>query len=743
MVSNDNASQPTLDFGNAESAEPSAETLSGTVESVIFASDDGRYSVFRLQSTKNASRATVTMNSPPPLIGQQVTVTGNRIIHPRFGEQFKATGIVTTAPTDTAGIERFLASGVISGVGAAMAHRLVKEFGEKTLEVIEKKPKMLERVAGIGAKTAQKIAASYRQQSELSDIMLWLETHGVSGTYASRIFKEYGSFSMDVLQNHPYRLVRDVNGIGFATADTLAKGDGIADDAPERIAAGLSHILSGIGALGHCCVPDEMLVDKTADFLRVDRQKIWDVCRELTEAEQLVAEEANGATFLYPPYLYRAEKNVAERLKALANNADEIDLGDWDTALSRWEKNSTLTLAEKQRQAIATILREGIVILTGGPGTGKTTVLKAAVDILSGANFVVLQGAPTGRAAKRMAEATGHKAQTLHRMLEADGNPDAAQPIFGRNLDNPLEADVIILDEMSMTDIVLMSKFLDAVPLGCRLVLVGDANQLPSVGAGSVLADLLRAKKFPAVALTEIFRQDEESSIAVAAHAINCGRLPKFNERDFSFEEIGDGKDVAAAIVRLCAEVLPAQNLSPLNDVQVLSPMHKTECGVTRLNVLLQRALNPPSGDKPEIVCGGQLFRCGDKVMQLKNNYQKNVFNGDIGFVEEVGGNYVNVRFSEETAARYEKNDFAELTLAYAISVHKSQGSEYPVVVMPMVRAHYIMLQRNLLYTAVTRAKKRVVILGDKAALNTAVANDRQRKRYTLLTERLTESLVQ
>ena len=730
--------QMTLDFA------PSEETISGTVRSLVFVSDDERYCVFKLQAAKSRSTQTVTMNAPPPLIGQQVTLTGARVIHPRFGEQFKAVSIVTSAPTDVAGIERFLASGVIDGVGAAMARRLVAEFGDKTLEVIEQTPKMLERVAGIGQKTAQKIAESYRRQSELKDIMLWLETHGISGTYAAKIFKEYDSFATDILKNHPYRLARDIDGIGFTIADTLARSMGLSADSVERIAAGLEHELSGIAQFGHCCVPDEVLVDKTAEFLHVDKNAVWDVCRDMLQSEQLIAEESNGMTLLYPPYLYRAEKNAARRLLDLQKYADELDFDDAAEAVRNWEKNSRLALADKQRQAVEQILRQGIFILTGGPGTGKTTVLKAAIDILQQAHLAILQGAPTGRAAKRLAEATGRSALTLHRMLEAEGNPTGARPIFGRDADNPLDADVIILDEMSMTDIALMDSFLAAVPDGCRLVLVGDANQLPSVGAGSVLADILRSKKFPAVALTEVFRQGEQSTIALNAQAINHGRLPKFNDHDFVLKEFAEQKAVADAIVKLCGHTLPAAGCSPFTDVQVLSPMHRTDCGVSRLNNLLQQALNPPGDNKAEITfgTGGQLFRQGDKVMQTKNNYEKSVFNGDIGFIEQVGDNYAVVRYAEDLVVRYEKNELAGLTLAYAMSVHKSQGSEYPVVILSLVRAHYIMLQRNLLYTAVTRAKKAVIIVGDKAALNTAVMNDRQRKRYTLLAERLNESLA-
>ena len=731
---------------------PGVETgqeLEGVVDSIIFSSEDGRFSVFRLQPNRQHGRVSVTVASPPPLVGQQIFLKGNWMVHPRFGEQFKAISMRVSAPTSVEGIERFLGSGAIDGLGPAMARRLVQHFGEETLDIIEKQPGRLTEVSGIGKKTAEKVAASYRSQSELREIMVWLESHGISGTFAGRIFKKYSSFAIDVLEHKPYQLVRDVEGIGFATADAIAASIGTEKDSVPRIEAGIDYALAQIATAGHCCIPEKPLVDRAAKLLAVDAEIIWPVLRAQLAANRLAMENVGGETLIYPPYLYRAEQYVAEKLLLLQEAAHPVAIGAPEQRVREWEQEHRAHLADLQREAVAAVLEHGIFVLTGGPGTGKTTVVRAMCELLQEQGLEVLLGAPTGRAAKRLAESTGHRAMTVHRMLQAQQR-DMADDFgdggseFARDAEEQLEADAIILDEVSMMDIVLMKHFLEAVPDGCHVILVGDVDQLPAVGPGSVLKDILRSRVIPSVRLTEIFRQDGESTIVLNAHAINAGRLPVcVPHGDFLFYEMDDAAQTAGKIIELCTQLLPAEGFSAVRDVQVLSPMHRQECGVENLNRRLQAALNPKSPAKAEFANSTQTFRLGDKVMQLRNNYGKHVFNGDIGFITELEEDHITVNFSEEQAVEYEKSELMELQLAYAMSVHKSQGSEYPVVILPLTRGHYIMLQRNLLYTAVTRAKKRVILLGSKAALHTAVANDRTRRRYTLLAERLAHRLVE
>ena len=715
------------------------ETLEGTAQSVVFAAPEGGFTVFRLRPSGRRGLVTVTANAPAPLVGQEIALSGEWVQHPRFGEQFKAATLRVSAPTSLSGIERFLASGAIAGVGEAMAHRLVQKFGKETLEIIEKKPSRLTEVAGVGKKTAAKIHASYMEKEELREIMLWLEMHGVSGAYAARIFETYSSFAIEVMEKHPYRLARDVAGIGFLTADAIAKSAGIAEDSKERIEAGLGHALLTVSQQGHCCIPAPALTERAAKLLGTPTEEVREVLKEALAAERLAFEEVGAETLIYPPWLYRAEKRTAQMLFFLQQKAAVLPAEKAAAIVADWERAAGITLAAEQQQAVAAVLDHAVFVLTGGPGTGKTTVVRGMIAVLESQGLSVLLGAPTGRAAKRLAEATGRKAETVHRLLGAQGGMEAdGSPVFEKDADDPLDADAIILDEVSMMDIVLMEHFLEAVPEGARVILVGDVDQLPAVGPGSVLKDILRSGAVPSVRLKEVFRQSGEGTIVLNAHAINRGRMPQFAVGgDFEFLEMPDEETAARRIVALCREELPREGFSALEAVQVLSPMHRTPCGVDNLNRLLQAALNPPAPEKAEFRNSTLTLRVGDKVMQTKNDYTKGVFNGDIGFIREVSADGVKVRYSDELTADYEPNELMMLTLAYAMSVHKSQGSEYPVIVLPLVAAHHIMLQRNLLYTAVTRAKKKVVLLGSKAAVFTAVSNDKTRRRYTLLAERL------
>lgn len=720
------------------------EKICGTVDTIIFASQDNRFTVLKLSPEKLSTQITVTLNGIAPLIGQLLEIEGEWVKHPKFGQQFKATTYKTVAPTEISGIEKFLASGAINGIGPAMAKKIVAEFGEKTLEVIAKSPNELLKIPGIGKKTAEKISTSYLEQSELTEIMVWLENHGISNTYAGKIFAKYGSFAIDIMEKDIYRLFQDIEGIGFLTADKLAFNLGIQREDKRRIISGIDYALMQLCNNGHCCIPEMALVDKTAKILQVNNQIIFTILKERIDNGSLNTEVVGGETLIYPPYLYYAEKKVAMRLLQLQQATEPLSEDNLSLFIKVWEKDNQIQLAQKQKEAIKACLHHGVLVLTGGPGTGKTTVIKGILSILKVQGLKIRLAAPTGRAAKRLSETTGQKALTIHRLLEANNlaQDDNLQLGFSKDIDDQLDADVIILDEVSMVDIVLMHHFLNAVPDGCRIILVGDTDQLPAVGPGSVLKDIIRSQKIPAIRLDEIFRQAQTSMIIQNAHIINAGRLPDLRKQysDFVFYELNDDTSVTQKILDLCTKDLHHEGFDVLKDVQVLSPMHRFLCGVENLNLMLQERLNPKK-NQDELKYSSQTFRVGDKVMHIRNNYQKNVFNGDIGFIQDINNEKLTVDYFDHIVT-YEKNELNELTLAYASSVHKSQGSEYKVVIIPLSTSHYIMLQRNLLYTAITRAKQKVIIIGSKKALMTAVQSNRTQKRYTLLAERLAHKLI-
>lgn len=720
------------------------EKICGTVDTIIFASQDNRFTVLKLSPEKLSTQITVTLNGIAPLIGQLLEIEGEWVKHPKFGQQFKATTYKTIAPTEISGIEKFLASGAINGIGPAMAKKIVAEFGEKTLEIIAKSPNELLKVPGIGKKTAEKISTSYLEQSELTEIMVWLENHGISNTYAGKIFAKYGSFAIDIMEKDIYRLFQDIEGIGFLTADKLAFNLGIQREDKRRIISGIDYALMQLCNNGHCCIPEMALVDKTAKILQVNNQIIFTILKERIDNGSLNTEVVGGETLIYPPYLYYAEKKVAMRLLQLQQATEPLSEDNLSLFIKVWEKDNQIQLAQKQKEAIKACLHHGVLVLTGGPGTGKTTVIKGILSILKAQGLKIRLAAPTGRAAKRLSETTGQKALTIHRLLEANNlaQDDNLQLGFSKDIDDQLDADVIILDEVSMVDIVLMHHFLNAVPDGCRIILVGDTDQLPAVGPGSVLKDIIRSQKIPAIRLDEIFRQAQTSMIIQNAHIINAGRLPDLRKQysDFVFYELNDDTSITQKILDLCTKDLPHEGFDVLKDVQILSPMHRFLCGVENLNLMLQEQLNPKK-NQDELKYSSQTFRVGDKVMHIRNNYQKNVFNGDIGFIQDINNEKLTVDYFDHIVP-YEKNELNELTLAYASSVHKSQGSEYKVVIIPLSTSHYIMLQRNLLYTAITRAKQKVIIIGSKKALMTAIQSNRTQKRYTLLAERLAHKLI-
>lgn len=720
------------------------EKICGTVDTIIFASQDNRFTVLKLSPEKLSTQITITLNGIAPLIGQLLEIEGEWVKHPKFGQQFKATTYKTVAPTEISGIEKFLASGAINGIGPAMAKKIVAEFGEKTLEIIAKSPNELLKVPGIGKKTAEKISTSYLEQSELTEIMVWLENHGISNTYAGKIFAKYGSFAIDIMEKDIYRLFQDIEGIGFLTADKLAFNLGIQREDKRRIISGIDYALMQLCNNGHCCIPEMALVDKTAKILQVNNQIIFTILKERIDNGSLNTEIVGGETLIYPPYLYYAEKKVAMRLLQLQQATEPLSEDNLSLFIKVWEKDNQIQLAQKQKEAIKACLHHGVLVLTGGPGTGKTTVIKGILSILKAQGLKIRLAAPTGRAAKRLSETTEQKALTIHRLLEANNlaQDDNLQLGFSKDIDDQLDADVIILDEVSMVDIVLMHHFLNAVPDGCRIILVGDTDQLPAVGPGSVLKDIIRSQKIPAIRLDEIFRQAQTSMIIQNAHIINAGRLPDLRKQysDFIFYELNDDTSITQKILDLCTKDLPHEGFDVLKDVQILSPMHRFLCGVENLNLMLQEQLNPKK-NQDELKYSSQTFRVGDKVMHIRNNYQKNVFNGDIGFIQDINNEKLTVDYFDHIVT-YEKNELNELTLAYASSVHKSQGSEYKVVIIPLSTSHYIMLQRNLLYTAITRAKQKVIIIGSKKALMTAIQSNRTQKRYTLLAERLAHKLI-
>ena len=709
------------------------DTLTGVVENITFQGQDD-YVVFRLKTEQGF--VVVAGRTGAPLPGEEVEVSGGWTVHAKYGRQFRGETLRRVMPATLPAIERFLGSGAVKGIGPAMAQRLVARFGLKTLDVLEREPRHLLEIEGIGPKKLAMIVESFSAKAELRELMFFLESHGIPGAYARRIHTVYGENAVQVIEQDPYRLAEEVTGIGFRIADRIALACGAQAEDFERIAAGIRYALLGTADAGHTCVPEEVLVQAAAKELACDSYTVAQVLSQLLRQGTLAMEDARGGTLIYPDHLYHAERQVAERLLELRDSAKKLRETDVAALTEKFEKDKKIQLAEAQREAVRAAVNHGVLVMTGGPGTGKTTTVQAVLNVLSMQGCKIALAAPTGRAAKRLSEATGREALTVHRLLEATGSR-GGRAMFGRNEENPIDADVIIVDEVSMMDILLMYYLLRATPDGCRVVLVGDVDQLPAVGPGSVLKDIIRSETTPVVCLTEIFRQAGQSQIVVNAHKINRGQFPDVRTtRDFQLREVADDETAAQLVVQLCRHELPGEGVNVERDVQVLSPMHRLACGVENLNKLLQAALNPPSRGKLETVNAGKIFRVGDKVMQTRNDYDKGVFNGDIGRVADMDDEMVLVRYPEGDVP-YDRSELDSLAPAYAMSVHKSQGSEYPIVILTLVSGHYVMLQRNLLYTAITRAKQRVILVGSSAALGTAVSNDRMRRRHSLLAERL------
>ena len=711
------------------------EKLEAVIDDIVFQSDDGMFCVLRVENKANG-RFSAVYHGTAPYLGENVVMEGEWTEHARFGKQFNAATLSVVQPTSVVGIERFLASGAVKGIGPATAAKIVDMFGEDTLDIMGNYPERLAKVRGISAKKAVAIGEAYKELSGLRELMMFLEANGVSSGYAARLQAVYGNTAITRIKENPYCLARDIDGIGFKTADRIALAMGWEHGAPQRLAAGLFYALEQSTSVGHTCVPEELLVKETARALVVAAADVQDVFSALLEHDLMRTEEVGGTRLVYQEALYRAEVETARRLLYLRDQAKPITRVNADEVIARWEREAGITLAAEQRQAIYASLEHGVFVLTGGPGTGKTTVVKGILNVLKQAGCRILLAAPTGRAARRLSESAEHPASTVHRLLECQPSSDGL--CFNKN-----DAEAIIVDEASMLDIRLVYYLLKAVQGGCRLIFVGDVDQLPSVGPGNVLKDIIRSGRMPVVRLENVFRQAEVSPIVLNAHKINRGQMPEFTpgeQGEFALMEFTDENQAADFVARRYAELTMNGDW---RSVQVLTPMHKNPCGVQNLNKLLQKYLNPPAPNKAELNIPGNVLRVGDKVMQIRNNYEKDVFNGDIGRVIRIVGKSATVDFPERPEGdhvTYTESEVEELQLAYAMSVHKSQGSEYPYVILLMVRSHYIMLQRNLLYTAVTRAKERVLIVGSKNAVRTAVENDKTRRRYSLLAERLQES---
>lgn len=712
-------------------------TLEGAVDHIVFQSEETGFTVLRVEDPEREKPVVAVGMLPGVRPGERLRMQGRWVDDRKFGRQFRAETFVTLKPSTLVGIRKYLESGMIKGVGKVMAERIVDEFGLETLDVLDESPEKLVAVEGIGKSRIESIRASWAAHNEIQAVMIFLQSHGVSAGFAQKIFRCYGTKSISKVSENPYRLAIDIPGIGFRSADQIAVNLGIERDSPKRIEAGVVHVLSELSSRGHVYLPHDGLVAKTLEILDVgDRVLVVAALGVLAERGDVVVERVGDDDAVYLNALYLCERGAAERLAKLGKEVGREVKIDVPRAIRWFEEQYDIRLGDEQRDALRTTIEGRVVVLTGGPGTGKTTLVNAILQVLGRKLKKIELAAPTGRAAKRLAEATGREARTIHRLLEY--NPQTVT--FARDEDNPIDADLVIIDETSMLDIVMFHQLLLAIPFGARLVLVGDVDQLPSVGPGRVLHDVIESGVVAVARLEQIFRQAAESLIITNAHRIHHGEMPHFRSThdhgDFFFHECEDPEAALAVIKRLVAERIPARfGLRPIEDVQVLTPMHKGELGSIRLNEELQELLNPAAD---ALERGGRKYRVGDKVMQIQNNYDLEVFNGDIGRIAliDIKERKVSVSY-EGRLVEYETSDLDELVLAYACSIHKAQGSEFPAVVIPLHTQHWVMLKRNLVYTAVTRGKKLVVVVGSRRALATAVRNEREQPRFSALAARV------
>ena len=733
------------------------ETVSGYIDHIIFRNEDNGYTVLSL--VKENEEITCVGNFQYISQGEMIEASGHYVNHPTYGEQFQVEAFEIKAPEDSLAMERYLGSGAIKGIGPALAARIVRKFGNDTIRIVEEEPERLAEVKGISEKKAREIAAQVVEKADMRQAMMFLQKYGISLNLGAKIYQKYGQKLFGILQENPYRLAEDIEGVGFKIADEIAARIGIHTDSDYRIRSGLLYTLLQAVGEGHVYLPKEQLLSRAEEILGVDAEYMEKHLMDLAIERKVVIKEQEEQQLVYGSQYYYLELNTARMLNELNVRCPENPVLV-EKNISRIEQTEGIVLDEMQKEAVRQAAGNGLFILTGGPGTGKTTTINTIIRFFEAEGLTIALAAPTGRAAKRMTETTGHEAQTIHRLLELSGMGQEEQGVhFERNEQNPLESDVIIIDEMSMVDIHLIHSLLSAIVVGTRLILVGDVDQLPSVGPGNVLRDIIHSHAFPVVELNKIFRQASQSDIVVNAHKINAGQEVVLDNksRDFFFLKRYNADIIVRVLIALIQEKLPPYVQAEPTEIQVLTPMRKGLLGVERLNQILQHYLNPPSPEKKEKETSGGLFRQGDKVMQVKNNYQLEweirgkyvipvdegvgVFNGDVGIVREINefAEMVTVEFEESKFVEYSFKQLDELELAYAVTIHKSQGSEYPAVVIPLLNGPRMLMNRNLLYTAVTRARKCVTVVGSEETFQAMIRNERQQRRYSSLDARIEE----
>lgn len=733
------------------------EKVTGYVEHIVFRNEENGYTVFHLENEDGEVTCVGNLNFITE--GEMLELEGEYVNHSVYGNQLKVSAYRVKEPEDLVSIERYLGSGAIKGIGQTMASRIVKKFREDTFRIIEEEPERLAEIKGISERKAMEIASQMEEKKDMRKSMIYLQKYGISTKLAAKIYQRYGMKVHQILEENPYRLADDIEGVGFRTADEIAARIGIHTDSDYRIRSGLFYILQQAVAEGHIYLPEELLLRRAKVLLGIEIEDIEKYIMDLCMERKTVMKEKDGKVIVYPAHYYYMELNTAKMLNDLDIDC-QMPEDMMEKRLRAVEEKEKIELDPLQHKAVIESIKHGLLILTGGPGTGKTTTINTMIQFFESERLSILLAAPTGRAAKRMTEATGYEAQTIHRLLEVNGNPEEESTGgFLRNRENPLEADVIIIDEMSMVDLNLMHALLSAVVQGTRLILVGDVDQLPSVGPGSVLKDIISSERFHVVTLTKIFRQAGESDIIMNAHKINAGEPVELNKksRDFFFVKCDEADTIIGGIIALIQRKLPQYVQAHPNEIQVMTPTRKGLLGVERMNVILQKYLNPADEKKTEREINGRLFREGDKVMQIKNNYQleweictrfgltvdkgMGVFNGDMGVISEINEykETVEVEYDEGRKVKYGFDMVDELELAYAITVHKSQGSEYPAVILPLLPGPKLLYNRNLLYTAVTRAKKCLTIIGSDTTFQEMIRNKSEQERYTSLAERIGE----